>query len=166
MHFYCCVTPLFRGIVGNVLTAKGFWKLTITILAFIGCVAADVSHLSGSYLPPVQPQTQYLPPAQEYLPPSQPQPQYLPPAAPEPQYLPPQPQYLPPVAPQAEYLPPVAPQPQYLPPAEPQPQYLPPAPQYLPPAAPAPEYLPPVDTPVAEDGYRYRTVKKYRLRSH
>ncbi|XP_023158912.1 ENHANCER OF AG-4 protein 2-like [Ceratitis capitata] len=124
----------------------------IPVLALIGCVTADVSHLSSSYLPPSVPQQQYLPPVQpqaQYLPPVQPQPQYLPPVEPEPQYLPP-------VQPQPQYLPPVEPQPQYLPPVQPQQQYLP----------PAQEYLPPVDTPVSQDGYHYRTVKKYRLRSH
>ncbi|XP_036344416.1 early nodulin-75-like [Rhagoletis pomonella] len=132
-------------------------KFAISILALIGCVAADVSQLSNSYLPPALPQLHYLPPAPEphYLPP-QPQPHYLPPA--------PESQYLPPVQPQPRYLPP-APEPQYLPPVQPEPQYLPPAPQpqYLPPAA---EYLQPIETPVSQDGYHYKTVKKYRLRSH
>ncbi|XP_061401439.1 uncharacterized protein LOC133337199 [Musca vetustissima] len=127
-----------------------------------------------TYLPPAQPQQTYLPPAQPqqtYLPPAQPQQTYLPPAQPQQTYLPPaQPQqtYLPPAQPQQTYLPPAQPQQTYLPPAEPQQTYLPPAqPQqtYLPPAQPQQTYLPPSEG-LGQDGYHYRTVKRYRFKSH
>uniref|UniRef100_A0A0K8UAZ6 DUF4794 domain-containing protein n=1 Tax=Bactrocera latifrons TaxID=174628 RepID=A0A0K8UAZ6_BACLA len=123
---------------------------TAAIVAVVlTCACADVSHLGYNYQQPA--------PAA-----SAPSNSYIPPAAnvPDPVYAPaPVPVYQPapvPSAPASAYIPPAPAA------AEPEPVYQPA------PSAPASSYIPPAPQPAAsevyeqpaEDGYRYRTVRR------
>ncbi|ALC40990.1 CG30458 [Drosophila busckii] len=66
-------------------------------------------------------------------------------------------------APVESYIPPAAPKNEYIPPAAPASEYIPPAPV----AAPVDAYIPPAEESVleeieqpAQDGYRYKTVRR------
>ncbi|XP_050324503.1 uncharacterized protein LOC126755826 [Bactrocera neohumeralis] len=151
-------------------------------IATLAFASADVSHLGYGYDQPAAsaPSNQYIPPAA-----SAPAPVYSAPApsysAPAPVYQPaaaaPEPVYSAP-APAPVYQPaPSAPVSSYIPPAAsaPAPVYSAPAPVYQPAAAaPEPVYSAPAPAPVyapqpaasevyeqpAQDGYRYRTVRR------
>ncbi|KAH8280563.1 hypothetical protein KR018_009936, partial [Drosophila ironensis] len=137
-------------------------KFLILAAAFLACAYADVSELGavGGYDYP-----QPAPPAPKntYIPPPPPPP----PPAPKNTYIPP------PAAPAKAYIPPPPPPP----PPAPKNTYIPPAPApapvetYIPPAPPAPAYIPPApvqaEEPIieeieqpAQDGYRYKTVRR------
>ncbi|XP_001975242.3 leucine-rich repeat extensin-like protein 3 [Drosophila erecta] len=136
-------------------------KFLVIAIAFLACAYADVSELAaGGYDYPAPPA-----PVKSYIPPPPPPP----PPAPKNTYIPP------PAAPAKAYIPPPPPPP----PPAPKNTYIPPAPApvapvetYIPPApAPAPAYIPPApvqaEEPIieeieqpAQDGYRYKTVRR------
>ncbi|XP_049308243.1 nematocyst expressed protein 3-like isoform X1 [Bactrocera dorsalis] len=154
----------------NLLKMK-FFTAAAAFIAILAFACADVSHLGYGYDQPAAsaPSNQYIPPAAN---------------APEPVYAPaPATVYQPaPSAPVSSYIPPAAnvPEPAYAPAPAPAPVYQPapsaPVSSYIPPAATAPEpvYSAPAPAPVyapqpaasevyeqpAEDGYRYRTVRR------
>ncbi|XP_051859926.1 uncharacterized protein LOC117566703 [Drosophila albomicans] len=143
-------------------------KVLIIAVAFLACAYADVSELADQGYDYPQPAPAYIPPPvapkNTYIPPPPPPP----PPAPKNTYIPPPP------APAKAYIPPpAAPAKAYIPPPPPPP---PPAPKntYIPPpAAPSNTYIPPapvapvLSEPVfeeieqpAQDGYRYKTVRR------
>ncbi|KAH8375447.1 hypothetical protein KR200_002385, partial [Drosophila serrata] len=147
-------------------------KFLIIAAAFLACAYADVSELGSGgydYPQPVAPKNTYIPPPPPPPPPAPKNTYIPPPPAPKNTYIPP------PAAPAKAYIPPPPPPP----PPAPKNTYIPPAPApaapvetYIPPpAAPAPAYIPPApvqaEEPVleeieqpAQDGYRYKTVRR------
>ncbi|EDW10289.2 predicted GPI-anchored protein 58 [Drosophila mojavensis] len=109
-------------------------KFVIIAVAFLACALADVSELG-------QPGYDYSQPA-PLAPAPAPVESYIPPAPP----APPAPEYIPPAPP--------APQPEYIPPAP----VAAPADAYIPPAADE-QVLEEIEQP-AQDGYRYKTVRR------
>ncbi|XP_039954235.1 uncharacterized protein LOC126755825 [Bactrocera neohumeralis] len=171
-HSEVKLTSVAQQAKPNLLKMKLFAAAFIATLAF---ACADVSHLGYGYDQPAAsaPSNQYIPPAASAPAPvySAPAPVYQPAAAaPEPVYSAPAPApvYQPaPSAPVSSYIPPAA--------SAPAPVYSAPAPVYQPAAAaPEPVYSAPAPAPVyapqpaasevyeqpAEDGYRYRTVRR------
>ncbi|BFG04916.1 leucine-rich repeat extensin-like protein 3 [Drosophila madeirensis] len=131
-------------------------KFLIIAVAFLACAYADVSELAGASgydYPQPAPVKSYVPPPPPPPPPAPKNTYIPPPAAPAKAYIPPPPPP-PPPAPKNTYIPPpAAPVESYIPPAAPAPAYIPPAPIQA--EEPIQEYEQP-----AQDGYRYKTVRR------
>ncbi|XP_064538102.1 uncharacterized protein LOC135428190 [Drosophila montana] len=107
-------------------------KFVIIAVAFLACAFADVSELAQPGYDYPQPALPAPAPVETYVPPA-------PPAPPAPEYIPPAP---------------AAPLPEYIPPAP----VAAPADAYIPPAAAEPVFEE-IEQP-AQDGYRYKTVRR------